>query len=121
MALSTTGRNEAVNGLATVAATISLHSADPGTTGANEIAGGTPAYARKAAAWSPAANGSRALSTAIVFDVAAGVTVSHFGAWNAGGAFLGGDVLRDTNGNPAPATFSGQGTYTITTATLTIN
>lgn len=120
MALSTNGRNTAVDGLATAATSVSLHTADPGTTGANEVTGGTPAYARKTPTWAAAAGGSRALQGTVVFDVPSGVTVSHFGLWN-GTTFLGGDVLRDGSNNPASANFSAQGTYTLNTATLTIN
>jgi hypothetical protein len=125
MPLSDNGRNASVNGLASAILFLSLHSADPGTTGAAELSGGTPAYARKAVpSWTTAASGSRSLSSAVTFDVASGTTVSHFGAWNqlaAGGTFYGGDALRDGSNNPVTETFGGQGTYTMTTATLTIN
>jgi hypothetical protein len=123
MPLSDNGRNASVNGLATAITHLSLHSADPGTSGAGELTGGTPAYARKACTWGTAAGGSRSLSAAVTFDVAAGITVSHFGCWSAltAGSFHGGDALRDGSNNPVTETFGGQGTYTMTTATLTIN
>ncbi len=123
MALSDNGRNSAVNGLASSATHISMHTADPGTTGASEVTGGSPSYARKAATWGAASSGSRALSTPVVFDIPSGVTVTHFGLWSAasGGNFLGGDNLRDASNNPASEAFGGQGTYTLTTASLTIN
>jgi hypothetical protein len=66
----------------------SLHSADPGTTGANELGGGSPAYARKASGWgSPNAG---VISGQAVFDVPAGATVAWVGGWSAatGGTFL---------------------------------
>ena len=47
---------------------ISLHTAYSAT-GANEVSGGTTAYARKAATWGAASAGSRALSAAVTFDV----------------------------------------------------
>lgn len=123
MPLSDNGRNSAVNGLAASCTFLSLHSGDPGTTGANEITGGSPAYARKSVTWGTAAAGSRSLSAAVQFDVAAGTQVSHFGAWSAAtaGAFQGGDALRDASNNAVVETFGGQGTYTLTSATLTIN
>jgi hypothetical protein len=123
MPLSDNGRNAAVTGLGNSITYLSLHSADPGTTGASEISGGTPAYARKACTWGAAATGSRTLSAAVTFDVAAGSTVSHFGCWSAAtaGTFYGGDALRDAGNNPVVENFGGQGTYTMTTATLTIN
>lgn len=120
MPLSDNGKNSMVNGLASNATHMSLHSADPGTTGANEITGGSPAYARKAATWGAASAGVRTLSSQLVFDVPAGVTVTHTGVWSAasGGTFQGGDNLRDGSNNPVSEAFSGQGTYTVTTATL---
>lgn len=36
---------------------ISLHTADPGSTGAGEVSGGTPAYGRKQTTWGAPANG----------------------------------------------------------------
>lgn len=35
---------------------ISLHTGDPGTTGANEATGGSPAYARKLTTWAAGAS-----------------------------------------------------------------
>jgi hypothetical protein len=123
MPLSDNGRNSSVNGLATACTHMSLHTADPGTTGAAELTGGTPAYARKAVTWAAAASGTRNLSAAVTFDVPGGVSVSHFGVWAAvtGGNFQGGDALRDAGNNPVVETFGGQGTYTVTAASLTIN
>lgn len=63
--------------------TASLHTAFPGLTGANEVSGGSPAYARKAVTFSAAAGGSRALSAAVTFDVPAS-TIRWFGFWSSG-------------------------------------
>ncbi len=61
----------------------SLHTGDPGSTGANEATGGSPAYARKAATWAAASAGSRALAATFpVFDVPAG-TYYYLGYWSA--------------------------------------
>lgn len=60
--------------------TCSLHTAFPGLTGASEVSGGAPAYARKAVAFAAPAGASRALSAAITFDVPA-TTVRWFGFW----------------------------------------
>lgn len=67
----------------------SLHSADPGTTGTSEISGGAPAYARKAVTWAPGSPDG-VITGSVVFDVPAGVAVSHAGLWTAvsGGVFL---------------------------------
>ena len=64
----------------------SLHSAFPGTTGASEVTGGAPAYARKAITVNLSSGGVRALSAGVIFDVPA-VTVRFIGYWN-GGTFL---------------------------------
>lgn len=69
---------------------LSLHSAYS-STGANELTGGTPAYARKAATWSPASGRSKALTTGVTFDVPAAATVRWIGLYDAvtAGNFLG--------------------------------
>lgn len=91
---------------------ISLHSADPGQNGANEIAGGAPAYARKVPAWNAAANGQKTLNGALTFDVPAGATVAHVGFW-AGATFKGSSDVTDE-------AYTGQGTFTVNSATLAI-
>lgn len=61
--------------------TASLHTGFPGTTGASEVTGGTPAYARKAVTINAASGGSRALNAGVTFDVPA-TTVRWIGFWN---------------------------------------
>ncbi|MFE2998651.1 hypothetical protein ACFXG4_27070 [Nocardia sp. NPDC059246] len=60
---------------------ISLHTADPGTTGASEASGGTPAYARKQTTWTPS-TGGLITGTQVTFDVPLG-TYGWIGIWNA--------------------------------------
>lgn len=114
MPFSTSGKNVMLDQLGTVAVYASLHTADPGTNGANEATGGSPAYARKSITWN-AASGTKTASNAPVFDVPAG-TYTHFGLWSAssGGTFYGGGTLSATE------VFAGQGTYTLSTTTLSI-
>ena len=81
--LSDSGRNDALNGLAATVTHVSLHNADPSTTGANELTGGSPAYARLAVSWAAAAAGVRDNSGALDFNVPAGATVLHLGLWTA--------------------------------------
>ena len=64
----------------------SLHTAFPGTTGSNEVTGGTPAYARKTITVNMSSGGVRALSAGVTFDVPA-CTVRFIGYWN-GSTFL---------------------------------
>lgn len=94
----------------------SLHTADPGDTGANEVTGGTPAYARKSITFAAAAAGAIDSSSQPVFDVPAATTVTHVGFWDAvtAGNFLGGADVADE-------VFGGQGTYTLTDADLDVN
>src|SRR5215213_8099713 len=68
----------------------SLHSAYS-STGANELTGGSPAYARKAATWAAASGRSKATSASMVFDVPAAAVVRWVGIWDAvtAGNFLG--------------------------------
>lgn len=97
----------------TQAARVSLHSADPGLTGANELAGGS--YARQTPAWAAASGGSVQTSAAMDFSVPGGSTVAWVGLWDgAGTTFMGGVQLTSSE------SFSADGTYTITNITLTL-
>lgn len=68
----------------------SLHSAYSAT-GTNELTGGSPAYARKAATGAAATGRSKTFTNASAFDVPAGATVAWVGRWTlvTGGVFLG--------------------------------
>ena len=91
MPLTDAGRNNMLSGgLGNAITHVSLHNGDPSTTGANELTGGSPAYARKAVTWNAAATGLRDNSGALDFDVPA-TTVYHVGFWTAitSGTFLG--------------------------------
>lgn len=69
---------------------LSLHTAYSAT-GASEVTGGSPAYVRKNVTLAAASGGSKALSSAPVFDVPAAATVRFVGFWGAGSpeSFLG--------------------------------
>lgn len=69
---------------------ISLHTADPGTTGASEATGGSPAYARKQTTWTGGASDGVVNGSQVTIDVPAG-TYTHVGIWSAatGGTFVG--------------------------------
>ncbi len=78
---------------------VSLHTADPGTTGASEVSGGS--YAKQATTWGASVDGSggdagKAVSTGsdVTFTIPASTTVAYFGVWNAAGStFLWGAAL----------------------------
>lgn len=75
-----------------------------------EIAGGSPAYARKAITWNAAANGAvDDVSVASAFDVPAGATVDYVGYWSASSA----GTLYAVD-DVTPELFAAQGTYTLT-------
>lgn len=116
MPFSTSGKNLMLDAWGTAADFASLHTADPGDSGANEVTGGSPAYARKAHTWNAANAGAMDNSNAPVFDVPAGTTVSWVGFWSAesGGTFYGAaDVIDEV--------FAAQGTYTLTDADVDLN
>jgi hypothetical protein len=94
----------------------SLHTAAPGESGTSEVTGGSPAYARKSVTFGTPSNGQMAATNQPVFDVPGGTTVTHVGFWSAvsGGTFLGWSDVTDES-------FAGQGTYTLTSATLDLN
>ncbi len=81
----------------------SLHTAYS-STGTNEVTGGSPAYARKAATWAAASGRSKATSASMVFDVPASTTVRWVGFWDAvsAGNFLG----MVPNGGGIPEAFA---------------
>jgi len=78
----------------------SLHNAFPGTTGAGELSGGAPAYARKAVTVNSSTGGIRSLNASVTFDVATGSTVRFAGAWD-GSTFVG----YFANGGATPKNF----------------
>lgn len=86
---------------------MSLHTADPGNTGANEVSGGSPAYARKTIAWNAASGANKTrTATTITFDVPSGATISHFGIWS-------GSTFQAWFALPASIAYSSQGTYVV--------
>lgn len=116
MPYSILGKNLMLNALGAAAIYVSLHSADPGESGTNELSGGSPAYARKSITWNAASGGSMDDSNVPVFDVPASSTVSYVGFWSAltTGTFYG-------SANVTDEVFSAQGTYTLTDADLDLN
>lgn len=114
MPYSVAAKNKMLDALGV--AFLSLHSANPGATGANELVGGAPAYARKAVTGATAATvGSKQVCGTVVFDIPAGSAVAFIGQWAADGAYLGYDAA-DTTEN-----YVAQGTYQVTTTTDDLN
>ena len=69
---------------------VSAHTAYS-STGASEVTGGTPAYARKAITYGAASAEAKSATTQPVLDIPAGTTVRFIGLWDAltAGNFLG--------------------------------
>lgn len=113
MAFTNNAKNAAVDGIAAAATYISLHTADPGTTGTSEVSGGS--YARVQTTWAAASGGSRAGSQAVI-NVPASTTITHWGIWSAStaGNFHFGGTL------PASETYGSAGTYGLT-PTITVS
>lgn len=86
---------------------ISVHTASPGSTGANEVTGGSPAYARKQTTWGTPTAGV-VTGTEVTIDVPAGA-YTHWGLWSAqtGGTFRDGGALTPS------ATVGGQTTIKV--------
>lgn len=76
--------------LSVATAYASLHAADPGLTGASEIAAGANAYARQAVSMGPASAGALASDAVLTWANTPDVTITHVGVWDAatGGNFL---------------------------------
>lgn len=110
MGYTVAAENAAIGAVATAATYISLHTADPGTTGANEVTGGT--YARVATTWGTVSNGSYTGSQ-VTINVPSGTTIGFWGIWSVatGGTtsnfFYGGSL-------PASESFGSAGTYALT-------
>lgn len=111
MPLTTAMKNLMVERFRTEVTHVSLHNGAPGTTGANEISGGSPAYARQAESFAAAANGETAFASDVTFDVPA-ITVMHVGYWTAvtAGTFLGSDPVTNE-------VFAAQGQYKVLAGT----
>lgn len=129
MALSAAVANDIANyicrGTAPTALTtpvkMSLHTADPGATGANEATGGS--YARSTGAnvgglgpYNAASGSAAALNSTVSFTGLAAGTYTHIGLWDSSGTpkFLQGSAMA------ASQTVSAGATINITAATNTI-
>jgi hypothetical protein len=99
MAIAVNATKEALaDAYIALGAYVSLHTSSPGSTGANEATGGSPAYARQQTTWGADStdDGVRAGSE-VTIDAAAG-TYTHMGLWTAasGGTFIDGAALSSS-------------------------
>ena len=86
---------------------VSLHTGDPGITGASEAAGGSYARQLANASFAAAASGAKATNANIDFAVMPAATITHVGIWDAvsGGNFLEGGPLAASKTTNAGDTF----------------
>lgn len=87
---------------------VSLHTADPGETGASEVTGGS--YARQSGGFGAAAAGAVANTANIDFTGMPAVTVTHVGIWSSSTAtassnFVWGGALTASRSVGAGSTF----------------
>lgn len=90
MAFTSASKDAAVNALTALGSYISLHSGDPGTTGASEVAGAT----RQQTTWGSSSSGT-ASGTQVTFSSVPAGSYTHYGVWTAdsGGTFRWGFAL----------------------------
>lgn len=110
------GKVVALTALGSAAKFISVHNTDPGTTGAGELTGGTPVYARQAATWTTPTTDTLALANQPIWNIPAGATAAYVGFYT---AVTGGDLLW-SRPLPAPEVYAGQGQYTLLSASETM-
>jgi hypothetical protein len=84
---------------------VSLHTADPGETGADEVTGGS--YARQAGSFTTASGGAVETDADLEFESMPACTVTHVGVWDAesNGNFLWGGALTASKQVNAGDTF----------------
>lgn len=109
-------RDIAANAVAAVCLRYALHTGDPGgaNSAANEVTGGSPAYARRAVAWAAASGGAAAQVGDVTFDVPPS-TITWVSGWNTLG------TIRYFKEAVLPEVFAAQGTYTIRGTTSQLN
>jgi len=107
MSSSVTARNGRASATAGAATWISVHTSDPGVTGAGEVA--TAPYARKQTVWGAPSAGA-ILGSQVSVDVPSGGPYTHYGIWSASsaGIFYEGGLLSTAE------TFGGVGILRIT-------
>lgn len=112
MGFTAAAENAAIDAITTtkVAKYISLHTADPGTTGASEVTGGT--YARVATTW-PVPSGGSSTGSQVTISVPAGTTISFWGVWDVATGGVAADFYYGGT-LPASETYGSAGTYALT-------
>jgi hypothetical protein len=117
MPYTTDAKNKMLTALRADIDAISIHTADPSTTGANEVTGGSPAYARVAvttADWGAASAttaGAVLLNNDKAFNGPAAANALFYGLWDDTVFLGGGAITGDT-------VFNAEGDFTLKAGTL---
>lgn len=114
MALTNGLFNTGLDAMVGTADSVSLHESDPDPSGTNEVSGGS--YARQTPTWDAASGGAVSISSSISFDVPGGSTVAYVGLWDSTGPTWKGSIELS-----ASESFSGDGTFTVTSMTITLS
>ena len=111
------GKIVALTALGSAAKYASIHSGDPGTTGAGELTGGTPTYARQSVTWATPTVDTLAMANQPTWNVPASSTAAYVGFYDSatGGKLLWSRPL------PNAEVYAGQGTYTLLSASETLS
>ena len=96
-----------------LATQMSLHTADPGGSGASEVSG--PGYSRQPVAWTAPGGGEVSVDGLVEFEVPAATTVVYAGFWDDSAGWLGSVALAD------PESFAGPGFLELEPVTIAIN
>lgn len=101
-------RNSMLDSYAAAYTWLSLHSAYSAS-GANELTGGSPAYARQQATWVAASGGALAITGTETFDVPAAGSVAYIGVWSASSAGTFAGMFAAGSSNPSVFTAANTG------------
>lgn len=94
---------------------VSLHTGDPGETGANELTGGS--YGRQSASFAAASGGSCDTDATLDFTGMPSATITHVGMWDAsssGNFLVGGSLTAQKTTNSGDTFRIASGNLTIT-------
>ena len=96
--MTTASKETAATAVTALGSWVSLHTADPGTTGTSEATGGSPAYARKQTTWTAGSSDGIVNGSEVTIDAPAG-TYTYAGLWSAAtaGTFIGSVAISSTN------------------------
>lgn len=102
-----TSKDVALAAVILAATWVSLHTADPGTTGASEVSGGS--YARVQTTWgTPSA--SSVTGSQVTINVPASTTITHWAVWTASSS----GTEYESGALPTSETYGSAGTYLLT-------